>query len=187
MLSPEHGDGHAGARVHYSEISGAREVLMQKFMLITVVGMSLSSHAVAAEVTLSGTYKLVSEQRTIVDTGEVISTTSSRGYISYDADGRMIVLIVRNPRPKPEGAENITDQQRIDLFRTITAYAGTYRFDGSTIEHSIEISMNEVWSGTKQVRTVKQDGERLVYSTPPFPFHTDGKMSINTLVWEKVK
>ena len=144
---------------------GAREVLMQKFMLFALVGMSLSSHAVAAELTLSGTYKLVSEQRTIVDTGEVISTTSSRGYISYDADGRMIVLIVRNPRPKPEGAENITDQQRIDLFRTITAYAGTYKFDGSTIEHSIEISMNEVWSGTKQVRTVKQDGEHLVYST----------------------
>ena len=147
---------------------------MQKFILIAFAGMALSSHAVAEEVVLSGTYKLV-------------TATNSRGYISYDVDGRMMVLIVRNPRPKPEGAEKITDQQRIDLFRTITAYAGTYKFDGSTIEHSIEISMNEVWSGTKQVRTIKQDGERLVYATPPFPFHTDGKTSINTLAWEKVK
>jgi hypothetical protein len=64
---------------------------------------------------------------------------------------------------------------------------GTYKFDGTTIEHNIEISMNEVWSGTKQVRSVKRDGDRLIYSTPPFPFHTDGKMSVNTLVWEKVK
>jgi hypothetical protein len=126
---------------------------LQKFILIAFAGMALSSHAVAEEVVLSGTYKLVSEQRTIVDTGEVISATNSRGYISYDVDGRMMVLIVRNPRPKPEGAEKITDQQRIDLFRTITAYAGTYKFDGSTIEHSIEISMNEVWSGTKQVKS----------------------------------
>ena len=78
---------------------------MQKFILIAVAGMALSSHAVAEEVVLSGTYKLVSEQRTIVDTGEVISATNSRGYISYDVDGRMMVLIVRNPRPKPEGAE----------------------------------------------------------------------------------
>ena len=147
---------------------------MQKFILIAFAGMALSSHAVAEEVVLSGTYKLV-------------TATNSRGYISYDVDGRMMVLIVRNPRPKPEGAEKITDQQRIDLFRTITAYAGTYKFDGSTVEHSIEISMNEVWSGTKQVRTIKQDGERLVYTTPPFPFHTDGKMSTNTLVWEKIK
>jgi hypothetical protein len=70
---------------------------------------------------------------------------------------------------------------------TITAYAGTYKFDGTTIEHNIEISMNEVWSGTKQLRIVRRDGDRLIYSTPPFPFHTDGKMSVNTLVWEKVK
>jgi Lipocalin-like domain len=154
---------------------------------MTAAGMVLSAPAGASEMALFGTYKLVSEQRTIVDTGEVISTTSSQGYITYGADGRMIVLIVRNPRPKPESAETITDAQRIDLFRTITAYAGTYKFDGSTVEHSIDISMNEVWSGTKQIRTVKQDGERLVYATPPFPFHLDGKMSINTLVWEKVK
>ena len=160
---------------------------MQKFIPIAVAGIALSSHAVAEELILSGTYKLVNEQRTIVDTGEVISATNSRGYISYDVDGRMMVLIVRNPRPKPEGAEKITDQQRIDLFRTMTAYAGTYKLDGSTVEHSIEISMNEVWSGTKQVRAIKRDGERLVYTTPPFPFHTDGKMSINTLVWEKIK
>ena len=105
---------------------------MQKFIPIAVAGIALSSHAVAEEVILFGTYKLVSEQRTIVDTGEVISATNSHGYISYDVDGRMVVLIVRNPRPKPEGAEKITDQQRIDLFRTMTAYAGTYKFDGST-------------------------------------------------------
>jgi lipocalin-like protein len=160
---------------------------MQKFVLIAVAAMALSSHAVAEEVVLSGTYKLVSEQRTIVDTGEVISTTNSRGYISYDLDGRVMVLIVRNPRPRPESAEKITDQQRIDLLRTMTAYAGTYKFDGSSIEHDIEISMNEVWSGTKQLRTIKRDGEHLVYTTLPFPFHTDGKMSINTLTWEKIK
>jgi hypothetical protein len=61
---------------------------MQKFVLIAVAGLVLSSHAVAAEMVLSGTYRLVSEQRTIVDTGEVISTTSPQGFITYGADGR---------------------------------------------------------------------------------------------------
>jgi Lipocalin-like domain len=150
-------------------------------------GIALSPHAVAADVSIPGTYRLVSEHRTIVDINEVIPGTGARGYITYGEDGRVIVLIVRQPRPKPESAEKITDQQRIELFRTITAYAGTDKFDGTAIEHSIEISMNEVWSGTKQVRFVKRDGDRLIYSTPPFPFHTDGKMSVNTLVWEKVQ
>jgi hypothetical protein len=57
----------------------------------------------------------------------------------------------------------------------------------SSIKHYIDLSRNEVWTGTTQLRSVKRDGERLVYTTPPFHFHTDGKKSINTLVWEKVK
>jgi hypothetical protein len=161
---------------------------MRTLMLAAfAAGIALASHALAADVSISGTYRLVSEQRTIVDTGEIVPGTGARGYITYGDDGRMIVLIVRQPRPRPEDAEKITDQQRIELFRTITAYAGTYKFDGNSIEHNIEISMNEVWSGTKQVRFVKRDGDHLIYSTPPFPFHTDGKMSVNTLVWEKVQ
>jgi hypothetical protein len=164
------------------------EKTMRTLMLAAfAAGNALASHAVAGDVPISGTYRLVSEQRTIVDTGEVVPGTGARGYITYGDDGRMIVLIVRQPRPRPEGAEKITDQQRIELYRTITAYAGTYKFNGNTIEHNIDISMNEVWSGTKQVRSVKRDGDHLIYSTLPFPFHTDGKLSVNTLVWEKVK
>jgi len=87
----------------------------------------------------------------------------------------MIVLVVRNPRPKPESIEKTTDQERADLFRTMTAYAGTYRFDGEKIEHHIDLSWNEVWTGTTQVRSVKREGERLVYTTPPFHFHTTEK------------
>jgi Lipocalin-like domain len=67
-------------------------------------------------------------------------------------------IIVRQPRPRPEGAEKITDQQRIELYRTITAYAGTYKFDGTTIEHNIEISMNEVWSATSKPSTTTPSG-----------------------------
>src|SRR3979411_2317671 len=107
-------------------------------------GIAVASPAAAADVSILGTWRLVSEQRTIVETGEVIPGTGARGYITYGNDGRIMVLIVRQPRPRPDGAEKITDQQRIELFRTITAYAGTYKFNGTAIEHNIEISMNEV-------------------------------------------
>ena len=42
--------GRMQRREFITLVGGAREVLMQKFMLIAVVGMSLSSHTVAAEV-----------------------------------------------------------------------------------------------------------------------------------------
>ena len=136
---------------------------------------------------ISGTYKLIVEQRKIVETGETVPVPNPVGYITYGKDGRMLVLIVRHPRPKPEAIDKITDQQRVDLLRTMTAYGGTYKFDGTTVEHNIDIAWNEVWAGTKQVRTVTREGDRLTLTTPPFPFHTDGKMSVNMLVWEKVK
>src|SRR5262249_32290143 len=143
-------------------------------------GIYASCPGLAADNDLSGTYKLVVEQRTIVDTGEVVPVTNPQGYITYGNDGRMIVLIVRYPRPKPESIEKTTDQERADLLRTMTAYAGTYKFDGTKIEHSIDLSWNEVWTGTTQIRSVKRDGERLVYTTPAFHFHTDGKLSVNS-------
>ncbi len=161
---------------------------MRKLVWVAALAAaSIPLGAFAADNDLAGTYKLVVEQRKILDTGEIVPVKNPQGFITYSNDGRMLVLIVRNPRPKPESIENTTDQQRADLFRTMTAYGGTYKFDGSSIEHHIDISWNEVWTGTKQVRTVTRDGARLVYTTPPFHFHTDGKMSINTLIWEKVK
>jgi Lipocalin-like domain len=136
---------------------------------------------------ISGTYKLIIEQRKIVETGETVPVANPLGYITYDKTGRMLVVIVRHPRPKPQAIETITDQERADLLRTMTAYGGTYRFDGKTIEHNIDIAWNEVWAGTKQVRTVTREGDRLTLITPPFPFHTDGKISVNMLVFERVK
>jgi Lipocalin-like domain len=152
-----------------------------------LVSMLAAFPVMAADNDLVGTYKLVIEQRTIVDAGEVIPVKNPQGYITYGGDGRMMVIIVRHPRPRPESIEKTTDQERADLLRTLTAYAGTYKFNGTEVEHHIDISMNETWTGTTQVRFVRRDGERIVYTTPPFRFHTDGKMSVNMLVWEKIK
>jgi molybdate transport system substrate-binding protein len=156
-------------------------------LVILKAGLTPLSERSQADSDISGTYKLIVEQRKIVETGETVPVPNPLGYITYGKDGRMLVLIVRHPRPKPEAIDKITDQQRADLLRTMTAYGGTYKFNGTTVEHDIDIAWNEVWAGTKQVRTVTRDGGRLTLTTPPFPFHTDGKMSVNMLVWERLK
>ena len=159
---------------------------MRKLMLaVAIVALPFSS--VAGEDELAGTYKLVSEQRKIVDTGEIVPMPNSVGYISYGKDGRVLVLIVRSGRPKPESVEKLTDQQRADLFRTMISYGGTYKFDGNKVEHYIDISWNEVWTGTTVIRDFKKEGDKLVYTTRPAPSPADGKMSVITVVWEKVK
>jgi Lipocalin-like domain len=66
------------------------------------------------------------------------------------------------------------------------AYGETYKFDGKAVEHHIDISYNVVWTGTTQIRDIKKEGRKLIYTTRPAPHVSNGKMSIITLVWEKV-
>jgi hypothetical protein len=147
----------------------------------------LPDSAFAAEEEIYGTYALISTSQRVLETGEIVTRAREHGFITYGRDGRMMVLIIRGDRPKPESFEKMTDQHRIDLFRSMIAYAGTFKFDGQTIEHQIDISWNEMWTGTTQFRDIKRDGERLSISTRPVLSSRDGRMSVTTLVWEKVK
>jgi len=105
----------------------------------------------------------------------------------YGKDGRMMVLITRSDRPKPDSTDKMTDEQRSRLFSSMLAYSGTYKFDGETIEHHIDGSWNQVWTGTTQIRNVKKDGDRLIYTTQPGLSPIDGSMGFATVVWEKIK
>ena len=69
----------------------------------------------------------------------------------------------------------------------MTAYGGSYKFVGDAIEHKIDISWNEVWTGTLQIRDVKKEGDKLTTSTRPGPSGRDGRTSITVLIWEKIK
>jgi Lipocalin-like domain len=122
---------------------------MRSFTITVATFATLVPFLAKADDDIAGTYKLVVEQRKIVETGETVPVPNPLGYLTYGKDGRMLVLIVRHPRPKPEAIDKITDQQRADLLRTMTAYGGTYKFDGTTVEHNIDIAWNEVWAGTQ--------------------------------------
>ena len=142
---------------------------------------------------LFGTWKLVSMQRTITATGEIVDLNPAGnppfGFLMYGNDGRMLVLNLTSGRPKPNSLDAITDEQRVQLFRTMVAYGGTYTTDGhSVVSHHVDISWNECWTGTTQVRSVTREGERLVYTTTsPAPGVLDGKLGTVRLVWERVK
>jgi len=97
-----------------------------------------------------------------------------------------MVLIVKDERPKPRSLETMTDQERADLFRTMAAYSGTYDFDGKVVTHHVDVSWNQIWTGTDEVRNVRFDGRRVVLSTNPKPSFVDGKVIVGTLTWEKV-
>ena len=81
----------------------------------------------------------------------------------------------------------LTGEERTELFNTVIAYAGTFTFDGKTVTHHVDISWNENWTGTDQVRNIRLEGGKLYITTNPQPSGIDGKVIVAELIWEKVK
>jgi len=160
-----------------------------KLSVAATTCLLISSAVVAEEQEFAGTYKLISATRKIIATGQIENTFGKepKGLAIYGKDGHFEILITYDGRPKPESIETMTDPQRADLHRTMTAYGGTYSFDGAKVTQHIDLSWNEVWAGTTNIREVQRNGDRVTYVTHPAPFASDGKMSAVTLIWEKLQ
>jgi hypothetical protein len=165
---------------------------VHRFLKLSTAAMAcllVASFALAGEHEFAGNYELVSATRKILETGQTENTFGKKpkGLAMYGSDGHFIILITYDGRPKPESIEKMTDQQRADLHRMMTAYGGTYTFDGSKVVHHLDLSWNEVWAGTTNIRDIQRDGDQVIYTTRPAPFASDGKMSVVTLVWKKLR
>jgi hypothetical protein len=144
--------------------------------------------ALAGENPVLGTWKLKSFVREVTATGEKINQYGEHpsGYLGYSADGRMNAVITADNRIKPSDV-NLTDEQRVKLHQTLQAYAGTYTVQADRVIHHVDISWNEAWTGTDQVRFFKLDGNILTITTAPNKSPLDGREGRGVLVWEKVK
>jgi hypothetical protein len=78
-----------------------------------------------------------------------------------------------------------TDRERAALHDTLFAYAGTYTIDGGRIVHHVDISWNETWTGSDQVRLFELRGNTLTLTTSIKDPDT-GTETHYALVWEKL-
>jgi hypothetical protein len=138
---------------------------------------------------LYGTWRLVSDVRQDVETGAMTDNFGKhpKGFLSYGRDGRMSAIEVAEQRPKPTDLAKLADADRAALFKTMLAYAGTFSFDGKVVTHHVDISWNDNWTGTNQIRNARFEGRRLYITTNAQPSPVDGKLTIGILTWEKVE
>ena len=147
-----------------------------------------SAKTVRAIDRLYGTWKLVSWTRHLLDTGETVAAfgKTPRGFLNYGRDGRVFFIMAKEKRAKPADLTALTDQDRVELYNTMIAYAGTFTFDGKTATHNVDVAWNEVWTGTAQVRKLKFEGRTLVMSTNP-QSGADGQRVVGVFTWEKLE
>jgi hypothetical protein len=134
-----------------------------------------------------GTWKIQSFVREVIATGQRYNEFGDKpdGYISYLADGRMYAMLVADNRVKPSGATP-TDEEKARLFGTMIAYAGTYRTDGEKVIHDVDVSWNQLWTGSQQLRFFKAEGDTLTITTAVAKSPRDGQEGRTVVVFKKV-
>jgi hypothetical protein len=136
---------------------------------------------------LLGTWRLISAVREEVPSGvrTDLFGLSPVGFLSYGPDGRMMTVIVRGDRRRPTG-HPISAEEATHLFRSLMSYAGTFEVRGSEVFHYVDVSANEIWTGSEQRRSFRLDGDRLALTTPVNQDPIDGKVSVRNMIWEKL-
>lgn len=95
------------------------------------------------------------------------------GLISFNDDHRMMVVI-------QDGREDLPSSRP----REYSSYAGTYRFDGTTLMTRVDCSTVPDRLGTDQVRPARFEGVRLILTAPPAEI--EGVVNYRDLTWEKI-
>ena len=106
------------------------------------------------------------------------------GYLSYSVDGRMQVIGTATGRIAPVSAAP-PENERLALYDTMFAYAGTYSVEAGKIIHHVDISWNETWTGTDQIRLFEVSGNTLTLTTC-ITDPANGMEAHYAVVWEKV-
>ena len=106
----------------------------------------------AAPEDLTGSWRLVSWEVSLANgEREQPFGPDPKGLLIYSADGYMQVSIA--PRAPADGRGDYLN------------YGGRFRVEGDTVVHAVELSANQRFRDSEQVRSLDLDGERLTLST----------------------
>jgi hypothetical protein len=142
---------------------------MMRFLFFALglgfLSFSPQPRATADQSALVGSWKMVSYQR-VVDNGTPQNGLGEhpKGVVIFTPEGRVVLFTTADGR-KPA----TTDEGRAELWKSMVAYTGKYRIEGNDLITSVDVSWNEEWNGTEQLRHFKIDGNQLIFTTSPAP------------------
>jgi hypothetical protein len=141
-----------------------------------------SAFAQDAAKKLVGSWKLTSWTIQVID-GEATQPfgPNPKGRAVFTLDGFSAFMIARSDR-KPA----TSDADSAALLKSLMVYTGKFTVDGDKLTTNVDLSWNEILTGTAQVRFFKLEGDKLSVRTAEqasavYP----GKKVVGTLSWER--
>jgi len=104
-----------------------------------------------------------------------------RGYLIFTAEGRMMTILTR-----PDRRPGATPAEQAALLQSMVAYTGRYAVDDDRVTVRPDVSWNEAFTGTLQVRYYAVAGDTLSLRTAEQPSALlPGRRVVATLVYER--
>jgi hypothetical protein len=148
----------------------------------------ISSREFAGQVSLIGTWKMVSWIVEDLETGAKQDALGPDpvGMITYSADGRVMVLVLKRDRKAPADLVPI-NEEKIALYDSMFAYAGTFTVDQGKVVHHIDMSWNQTWTGTHQIRFFALRDGVLTYVGAPAKNPMTGRDCVHTVIFRRLQ
>ncbi|WP_192257481.1 lipocalin-like domain-containing protein [Mesorhizobium caraganae] len=136
---------------------------------------------------LLGSWRMTSWMTRDVATGELREALGQdpHGIVIYTPE-RVIFFILRNNRSRPDRLPP-SAEEKIALFDSMFAYSGSYTVESDRVVHHVDMSWNEAWSGTEQVRFCNVDEHTLTYTSPPAQNPFDGREIVHEVTYVREK
>jgi hypothetical protein len=135
-----------------------------------------------------GTWRLLSFTSKDAETGEVSAPFGlyPTGFLTFTPDCRVHEIIIREHRTPPTSTV-ATDAEKSTLYDGLMSYAGTYAIEGARVTYRVDASWNEGWTGGTQARQFRIDGTTLYTNAPQQKNTRDGRVSVESFVWVRLR
>ena len=139
---------------------------------------------------LVGAWRLISWTIEYPASGRVTQPFGAvpEGLLMYSADGHMSAALQRPGRARLSRADPgaVSDAEKATAFAGYLQYSGTWSVAGGDVVHAVELAMNPNLVGTRQVRHVSLDGDRLELGAEE-PLEAPGQVRRHRILWRRAR
>ena len=139
-----------------------------KLLVLLIASCLIATPALAQQQPASwliGAWKLVEATQTDGGQPKEYLGPKPLGQVIFEANGHFSDILIRSDVPKFKGnnrAQGSAEENAAVVHGSI-AYFGTYTLTGDTLKMHITGSTFPNWNDTEQTRTVRQQGDRLMW------------------------
>jgi hypothetical protein len=158
---------------------------MKKILVSSLALGGVLASASASAQDILGSWKQSAFYQKVVSSGEKRFPFGEKivGRSMYTKEGTFCTMATGVDRKQGAGAP--TDEERVALFKSMYAYCGTYRVDGSKLLGQPDVAWTPNWAKQEHNATWKVEGKKLTVETMPFKSQLDGAEVVAVVEYEK--